>query len=118
MDSLPIRKERASDARSLLGRNGHLQCQVETDLLHQLQGGLRHGIGCGQQHGMGWMVVPAGDAVQHVPKQRGNRRFAVAEVCRKTGEAVAQHMRRDVARQITQPDDPCPHFPIADDRFA
>ena len=44
---------------------------------------------------------------------------AQAEVCRKTqGEAVAQHMRCDVAGQITQPDDPCPHFPLADDRFA
>ena len=50
------------------------------------------------------------------PSKRGDRRLVVAEVGGETGEAVAQHMRRDVGRQITELGDPQPHLPIADDR--
>ena len=38
-------------------------------LVDQLHGGIRHGIGCGQQHGIGGMDVPAGDAVRLVAEQ-------------------------------------------------
>ena len=41
--------------------------------------GIRHGIGCGQQQGIGGMDVPAGDTVRLVPEQRCDRRLVVAE---------------------------------------
>ena len=44
----------------------------------------------------------AGDRVCLVAKQAGDRRLVIAKIGGKTGEAVAQHMRRDVSRQITQ----------------
>ena len=45
---------------------------------HQLHGGIRHGIGCCQQHGIGGMDVPAGDAVRLVAEQAGDGRLVVA----------------------------------------
>ena len=81
---------------------------------HQPHGGIGHGIGCCQQHGIGGMHVPAGDAVRLVAEQAGDGRLVIAEIGGKTGEAVAQHMRRDVGWKITQLGDPQPHLPIAD----
>ena len=52
------------------------------------------------------MDVPAGDAVGLVAEQAGDGRLAIAEIGRKTGEAMAQHMRRDIGWQITQRSDP------------
>ena len=69
-----------------------------------------------KQHGIGGMHVPAGDAVRLVAEQAGDGRLVVAKIGRKTGEAVAQHMRRDVGWQITELGDPQPHLPIANDR--
>ena len=62
------------------------------------------------------MHVSAGYAVRLVAEQAGDGRLVVTEISGKTGEAVAQHMRRDVGWQITQLGDPQPHLPIADDR--
>ena len=62
------------------------------------------------------MHVPAGDAVGLVAEQAGDRRLVIAEIGGKTGEAVAQHMRRDIGWQITELGDPQPHLAIADDR--
>jgi hypothetical protein len=105
-DSLLIRKE--VDRKGLI--NGPI-----TIFAHQLHGGIGHGIRCCQQHGIGGMLVPAGDAVRLVAEQGCDGRLAVPEISGKTGEAVAQHMRRDIGRQITQLGDPQPHLPIADD---
>ena len=56
------------------------------------------------------MEVSAGHAVRLVPEQAGDCRLFIAS------EAEAQHMRRDVARQIAFLGDPQPHLPIGDDR--
>jgi hypothetical protein len=37
-------------------------------------------FGCRQQHSVGGMHVPAGDAERLVPEQRGNGRLVVAEI--------------------------------------
>ena len=83
---------------------------------HQLHGGIGHSIGCRQQHGIGGMHVPTGDAVRLMAEQAGDGRLVIADIGAQTGEAVAQHMRRDVGWQITQLGDPQPHLAIADDR--
>jgi hypothetical protein len=68
--------------------------QLELRLIrrHQLHGGIRHGIGCCHQHGIGRMDLPAGDAVRLVAEQAGDGRLVEAEIGGKTGEAMAQHM--------------------------
>ena len=88
-----------------------IECQI--GLLYQLHGGICHGIRCCQQHGIGGMHVSAGDAVRLVAEQAGDGRLVVAKIGGKTGEAVAQHMGRDVGWQITQLGDPQPHLPVA-----
>ena len=60
-DSLSICKKHASDARSLLYRNGPIT------ILQQTQRLVRQGVGCGQQHRVGRMDLPAGDRVRLVP---------------------------------------------------
>ena len=52
------------------------------------------------------MDVPAGDAVRLVAEQAGDGRLVIAQIGGETGEAMAEHMRRDVGRQITQRGDP------------
>ena len=73
-------------------------------LRHQLHGGIRDGIGCGQQHGIGGMDVPAGDAVRLVAEQGCDRRLVIAQIGTKTGAPVPEHMGCDVGWQIIRPD--------------
>jgi hypothetical protein len=61
-DSLPIQKECASDEYSLLDRN-ILSDEPIMIFAQRLHSGIRHGVGCRQQHGVCGMHVPAGDAV-------------------------------------------------------
>ena len=55
-----------------------------------------HGVGCCEHDGIDGMDVSAGDRARHMPQQAGDCRLVIAEVSGETGEAVAQHMRRDV----------------------
>jgi hypothetical protein len=54
-------------------------------------------------------------AVSLMPEQGCDSRLVVPEIGGETGEAMAQHMGRDVSRQIAQLGDPQPHLPIPDD---
>jgi hypothetical protein len=69
---------------------------------HQRHNGVCDGIGCGQQHIVGGMHVPTGDAVRLVAEQSDNGRRVIADISSVTGEAMAQHMGCDIGPQITQ----------------